>query len=81
MVKRSPLALFEEQQKRAADGLSRLASFAVEFDLNIIVENHGGLSSNGKWLSSLMREVDHPKVGTLPDFGNFVTNHEDNVAY
>ena len=39
--------------------------------INTIVENHGGLSSNGKWLISVMKEVDHPMCGTLPDFGNF----------
>ena len=37
----------------------------------MIVENHGGLSSNGKWLAGVMKRVDHPQVGTLPDFGNF----------
>jgi sugar phosphate isomerase/epimerase len=33
--------------------------------------NHGGLSSDGGWMSALMREAGHPRVGTLPDFGNF----------
>jgi len=37
----------------------------------VIVENHGGLSSNGAWLASVIRAVDHPRCGTLPDFGNF----------
>ncbi len=37
----------------------------------MIVENHGGLSSNGSWLASVMRAVNHPRCGTLPDFGNF----------
>ncbi len=62
---------FEEQMKRAADGLSRLANFAASSGLNVIVENHGGLSSNGKWLSGVMAMVDLPNCGTLPDFGNF----------
>ena len=62
---------FEEQMKRAADGLSRLSEFAAESKLNVIVENHGGLSSNGKWLSGVMAMVDLPNCGTLPDFGNF----------
>jgi sugar phosphate isomerase/epimerase len=35
------------------------------------VENHGGLSSNGAWLAGVMQRVDHPRIGTLPDFGNF----------
>jgi hypothetical protein len=37
----------------------------------VIVENHGGLSSNGQWLAGVMKMVDHPRCGTLPDFGNF----------
>jgi hypothetical protein len=41
--------------------------------MNIIVENHGGLSSNGEWLAGVMKKVDNPRCGTLPDFGNFQT--------
>lgn len=62
---------FGEQMKRAADGLGRLADFADGFGLNVIVENHGGLSSNGKWLAGVMEMVSLPNCGTLPDFGNF----------
>ncbi len=62
---------YEEQQRLAADGLRRLTEFAAEHDLNVIVENHGGLSSNGAWLAGVMERVDHERCGTLPDFGNF----------
>lgn len=62
---------YDEQLALAADGLRRLAERAAERDLNVIVENHGGLSSNGKWLASVIRRVDHPRCGALPDFGNF----------
>lgn len=62
---------WEEQQKLAADGLHRLCEVADPFGLNVLVENHGGLSSNAQWLSGVMKMVDHPRVGTLPDFGNF----------
>lgn len=62
---------FEEQQKLAADGLRRLSEFAAKSDLNVIVENHGGNSSNGKWLSGVMKMVGLKNCGTLPDFGNF----------
>jgi len=61
----------EEQRDLAADGLRRLAEFADGHEINVIVENHGGLSSNGAWLASVMEAADHPRVGTLPDFGNF----------
>ena len=62
---------YNEQIKLAADGLRRLVEFGDNIEINIIVENHGGLSSNGEWLSSVMKEVNHPRIGTLPDFGNF----------
>jgi L-ribulose-5-phosphate 3-epimerase len=62
---------FEEQQKLAADGLRRLSEFAAPHGLNVIVENHGGLSSNGQWLAGVMKLVDRKNCGTLPDFGNF----------
>jgi sugar phosphate isomerase/epimerase len=62
----------DEQLKLAADGLRRLTEFGDTKKINVIVENHGGLSSNGAWLASVMKEVDHPRCGTLPDFGNFI---------
>lgn len=62
---------YEEQLDRAADGLAKLTEFGAQHDLNVIVENHGGNSSNGKWLTALMKKVNNPRCGTLPDFGNF----------
>lgn len=62
---------YDEQLKRAADGLRSLAEYGAEKEINVIVENHGGLSSNGEWLAAVMERVDHPRCGTLPDFGNF----------
>ena len=62
---------YDEQIELATDGLRRLTEFGDTLGINTIVENHGGLSSNGKWLSTVMKKVDHPRVGTLPDFGNF----------
>jgi sugar phosphate isomerase/epimerase len=62
---------WDEQVRLAADGLRRLCEYGEQVGINIIVENHGGLSSNGEWLSTVMRTVNHPRCGTLPDFGNF----------
>lgn len=61
----------EETKQAAVDGLGRLAEFAKDFDINVLVENHGGYSSDGKWLSGVMKRVDMDNCGTLPDFGNF----------
>jgi L-ribulose-5-phosphate 3-epimerase len=62
---------YEQQMKLAADGLRRLSEYAAKYKLNVIVENHGGLSSDGQWLSSVIKEVGLANCGTLPDFGNF----------
>jgi len=62
---------YDEQQKFAADGLSRLCDYGADLGLNVIVENHGGFSSNADWLVGVMKLVDMPNCGTLPDFGNF----------
>ena len=64
------------QQQLVADGLRRLTEFADERDLSVLVENHGGLSSNAQWLAGVMQLVDHPNCGTLPDFGNFCLDWE-----
>ncbi|HVS61915.1 MAG TPA: sugar phosphate isomerase/epimerase family protein [Thermoanaerobaculia bacterium] len=72
---------FEEQQKLAADGLRRLCERAEPFGVNVLVENHGELSSNGQWLAGVMELVDHSLVGTLPDFGNFLLTREPETWY
>jgi sugar phosphate isomerase/epimerase len=61
----------EEVAANAVDGLSKLAEYAASKNINIIVENHGGYSSDGKWLTGVMAKVGMDNVGTLPDFGNF----------
>jgi len=62
---------YEEQAKLAADGLRRVSEYAASAKLNVLVENHGGLSSNGAWLAAVISSVDMKNCGTLPDFGNF----------
>ena len=62
---------WDEQVNLAADGLSRLTAIGAKLGLNVIVENHGGLSSNADWLVEVIKKVDHKRCGTLPDFGNF----------
>jgi len=55
----------------AVDGLGKLSEYGQQQKINIIVENHGGYSSDGQWLSAVMKQVNNPFCGTLPDFGNF----------
>ncbi len=68
---------YEDQLHRAADGLRALTEFGAEHEISVIVENHGGLSSNGAWLAAVITKVDHPGCGTLPDFGNFRVNKDE----
>ena len=68
---------YDEQSYRAADGLRALTEFADDHDINVIVENHGGLSSNGAWLAQTIKAVDHDRCGTLPDFGNFRVSKDE----
>jgi sugar phosphate isomerase/epimerase len=57
------------------DSLSRLGEFAKPLGINVVVENHGSDSSNGRWLVEVMKGVNKPNVGLLPDFGNFCISH------
>jgi sugar phosphate isomerase/epimerase len=61
----------EEHSARAAESLHRLCLVGDEYAVDVIVENHGGPSSNGAWLARTIARADHPRCGTLPDFGNF----------
>jgi len=65
---------YDEQLKLAADGLRHLSEYAANHKLNVIVENHGGLSSNGQWLTGVIKKVDLTNCRTLPDFDNFPPN-------
>jgi hydroxypyruvate isomerase len=70
---------FDETQKLAADGLRKLSELGDKHGISVIVENHGGLSSHGKWLAGVMKLVDHKRCGTLPDFGNFGVGNIEGV--
>lgn len=68
---------YEDQVKLVADGFTHLVEYAADRDMNVILENHGGLSSNPDWVVRVMELVDHPRCGTLPDFGNFRISDEE----
>jgi sugar phosphate isomerase/epimerase len=72
----------EEVKQAAIDGLSKLTEFGIKNEINIVVENHGGYSSNGKWLSEVIgavnKNLNTNRCGTLPDFGNFCTKYKNN---
>jgi L-ribulose-5-phosphate 3-epimerase len=66
-----------EWKKHSTEALRALCEFADDFNINILVENHGGFSSDAKLLTDVMRAVDHPRSGTMPDFGNFCVRRRD----
>jgi sugar phosphate isomerase/epimerase len=61
----------EPALERAAESFSALCDYAAELGLNVLIENHWGLSSQPDWLMELQRRVGRSNFGTLPDFGNF----------
>ena len=65
----------------AVDGLSRLSEYADKAGLNVIVENHGGYTSDAAWIVGVMKEINKPNVGLLPDFGNFCIKREGGDLY
>ena len=66
-----------DAQKAGIDSLNRLAEFAKSYDVSVLVENHGGFSSDGNWLSNVMQNVSRENIGTLPDFGNFCIERKE----
>lgn len=71
----------EEVAVNVVKGLSALSQFAAQHGINVIVENHGGYSSNGAWLADVMKKVNLPNCGTLPDFGNFCLKREGGAMW
>jgi sugar phosphate isomerase/epimerase len=66
----------EEVASSMVRSLTELATFGKDFGVGVIVENHGGYSSDGKWLAGVMKGVNMPECGTLPDFNNFCLRRE-----
>ncbi len=61
----------------STDGLGKLSAYAATRGINVIVENHGSLSSDASLLAKVMQNINKPNCGTLPDFGNFCLERED----
>ena len=65
----------DARKKASIDSLSRLGEFAKPMHVNVVVENHGSVTSNADWLTDVMRQVNMENIGTLPDFGNWCISH------
>jgi sugar phosphate isomerase/epimerase len=66
----------EEWQKASVENLGKLAEYGAKNKINVIVENHGSYSSNGQLLAGIIKQINNPYCGTLPDFGNFCMKRE-----
>lgn len=71
----------EEWIANSIDGLTQLGTYARDKRINVLVENHGGLSSNGEMMARVFSQVELDNVGTLPDFGNFCIRRNDPSDY
>lgn len=70
----------EAVRKAAVQSLGTLTDFAKDYEIDIVVENHGGYSSNGEWIAGVMKEVNDPNCGLLPDWGNFCLKYGENAS-
>ena len=70
----------EEVSKNASESLSALGEFSDPYGIDIIVENHGGYSSDANWLVNVIKNTGKKNVGTLPDFGNFCVKKNQNLS-
>lgn len=61
-------------QDAVAESMTALCTYAAKEKINVIIENHGLYSADGKWIDGVMKKVNMPNCGTLPDFGNWCTN-------
>jgi len=66
----------EEVQVAMVDALKQLCTYAAKANINVLIENHGLYSADGKWVAEIIRQVNMPNAGTLPDFGNWCTSHK-----
>ena len=64
----------DEVAKGAMESLNALIDYGKKSNIDVIVENHVGISCNGAWLAGVMKEMNNPHCGTLADFGNFCIN-------
>jgi len=56
---------------RARESFGDLIEYARQFKINVLIENHGGISSDPEWLPALCKKINSPDFGLLPDYGNY----------
>lgn len=74
------LAEDPDSLERAAESFADLIEYAKPFKINILIENHGGISSDPEWLPALCKKINSPHFGLLPDYGNYGNIGEERIC-
>ena len=59
----------DEVKEISQESLGLLLEYSSGMGMDIVIENHGGFTSDARWVVELMKIINHPNLGTLPDFG------------
>jgi len=70
----------DEALKFASETYQMMMEYAVPAKIQVLIENHGGVSNDADWMVSLMNEVNNPWFGSYPDWRRPSDNF-DNIAY
>lgn len=71
----------DDLKNAAIDSLGELCEYAETEDIDILIENHGGYTSDAQWMVDILTAVNKANVGSLPDFGNFCIRSEKGLTW
>lgn len=71
----------DDLKNAAIDSLGELCEYAELEDIDILIENHGGYTSDAQWMTDILTAVNKANVGSLPDFGNFCIRSEKGLTW
>lgn len=66
----------EDLESALVDGLGQLTEYGAMEKINVLIENHGLHTSNASFMAGIIKQVNNPFLGTLPDFGNWCLSAE-----
>jgi hydroxypyruvate isomerase len=69
-----------EALKWAVESYNMLLEYAASAQINVVIENHGGVSNDADFMVALMKQVDSPYFGTYPDWRE-PSKEFDNYTY
>lgn len=70
----------EEALKWASETYNMMLEYAIQANISVLIENHGGFSNDPDWMVALMKEVNNLYFGTYPDWRRPSENF-DNYEY